>query len=131
MAGPGDVQGRPRVPANALSLLVAAALLAAAAHAAPAERWAGLERVEVEAIARAGAAEYTKLGAGPVETVASRRYWRGHEAWLVKATFTCAGGNYPAIVLWRARAAFEPRRWHFMCRGARGKRVICREPTVC
>jgi hypothetical protein len=111
-------------------LLVAAALVATAA-AGTTERWAGLDRREVAAIARAGAAEYTKAGAGPVSTLISRRYWRGHEDWLVKANFTCAGGHYPAIVVWRGAEAFRPNASSFMCRGARGHRVVCRELSVC
>lgn len=114
-----------------LAALVAVGTLAAAAGAATTERWAGLERAEVEAIARAGAAEYTKAGAGPVTTVVMRRYWRGHEAWLVKADFTCAGGHYPAIVLWRGKKPFRPDGSSFMCRGARHKPVVCRELSVC
>jgi hypothetical protein len=111
--------------------LGAAAVAAPAATALTPDRWAGLDRTEVDAIARAGAAEYTKAGAGPVSPVLIRHYWRRHESWVIKADFTCAGGHYPTIVVWRADRAFRPNSSSFMCRGARGHQVVCRELSVC
>jgi len=113
-----------------VALGVAAAVAAPAVAFTP-DRWAGLDRGEVTRIARAGAAEYTKAGAGPVSTVLIRHYWRNHESWVVKADFTCAGGNYPTIVLWHDPRPFRPGGSSFMCRGARGHHVECRELTVC
>jgi hypothetical protein len=60
-----------------------------------------------------------------------RRYWHRHEAWLVKADFTCAGGHHPAIVLLRGNRPYRPDSSSFMCRAARRQRVVCRELSVC
>lgn len=112
-------------------LLVALLPEGHASAAGPPATWAGLTRQTVAGIAKRGANEYTKLGAGPVGTTLARGTFQGHRAWIVKADFTCAGGHHPTIVVWSARSVFRGTDNMFMCRGARGLRVSCREVSVC
>jgi hypothetical protein len=110
---------------------VAAALASSAAAAAPPQRWAGLDAPTVARIARAAVDVYVKAGAGATDPVVIRHYWHGHEAWVIKADFTCAGGNYPTIVLWKGTKPFRPGEYSFMCRAVTGKPIVCRELSVC
>jgi hypothetical protein len=84
----------------------------------------------VTAIARAAAAQYVADQVVP-GTIVMRRYWHRHEAWVIKADFTCAGGHFPTIVVLARQEAFRAGENAYMCRAAVWKLIICRELTVC
>jgi hypothetical protein len=117
-----------------VGLVVAASLLVAstAAAAGPA-RWAGLSRSYVEAIAVKGDRDYdlgSSTAQAPFHSLRAGMY-KGRPAWIVKWSFTCAGGHVPTVILSAAQKPFKPNGYDFVCDQARGDHVACVEPTTC
>ena len=112
------------------AIVAALALCATATAATSTDQWAGLTRAQVTAIARAAAGQYmTDMIVPP--TIVMRRYWHHHEAWVIKADFSCGGGHFPTIVVWRGKKPFKAGKNAYMCSAAVGELIVCRELTVC